>query len=276
MAITVNLAKKNYQEQHTKAVLSRMERMSGHRVEIFRSDQGGEYTSQNLSKQLYEIGVHQEYSDTKMAFQNGLAEVIGEKLVSMVRAMLVRSGVPMEYWSWAVMHATWIHNRVPLRRQQGRTTPIAELTGQRPNLSRARIFGCEGWVAIRYTTKAKLSRRAERAVHLGVSMKKKAWVFMLWDSKKIVESRMHISTIPFKEENGDGIKLRAETFRRAFDLTDDDEIQDEIEDGDGADLVGANQRDEHGVQGGGVDEGGDIVNEDGHGENGGDRGAVHH
>ena len=86
------------------------------RVEVFRANHGGEFTSDNLRQSLYEMGIRQEFSDTKMPFQDGLPEVVGSKLVAMARAMMVRSGVPDEYWSHAVQFSTWIHNRVPLRR----------------------------------------------------------------------------------------------------------------------------------------------------------------
>jgi hypothetical protein len=65
---------------------------------------------------------------------------------------------------------------------------------------------------------------------------------------------------PFKEGNGNGIRLRAEAINREFDLLDDDEMQDVIDDGDGADLVGAEERDDHAAHGGGVDGGVDGAN----------------
>jgi transposase InsO family protein len=87
-AVTVNLNKKSEQEFHTSAILRRLERMSidGNLVVVFRADQGGEFTSENLHKELYAAGVRQEFSDTKMPLQNGLAEVIGGKLMAMARA----------------------------------------------------------------------------------------------------------------------------------------------------------------------------------------------
>jgi hypothetical protein len=77
--ITVNLSSKNQQEQHTLAVLRSFERKSGgkHRVQTLRADLGGEFTSKQLEKQLRNEGIHQEFADTGMEFQNGLAEVLG-------------------------------------------------------------------------------------------------------------------------------------------------------------------------------------------------------
>ena len=58
------------------AILFRFERMTGSE-EIYRADHGGEYTSEAQREKLFMMGIHQEFSDTQTAFQNGLAQVIG-------------------------------------------------------------------------------------------------------------------------------------------------------------------------------------------------------
>ncbi|KMS64522.1 hypothetical protein BVRB_019420, partial [Beta vulgaris subsp. vulgaris] len=176
---------------------------------------------------LYMNGIHQEFSDTRMAFQNGLPEVIGGKLVAMIRAGLVRSGAPEIFWTNAASNATWIHNRVPLDRHQGKTTPFEVLTGHRPNLSRARVWGCEAWVMIRRPKKDKLKPKAERAVYIGVSTSKKAWEFLIWKSRKILESRnafFYESVFPFKEDGqAKDVDKRAAVIEDIFDVDIEDD-----------------------------------------------------
>ena len=255
---TVNVSKKSEQEQHTYPVLLRMERMAGNgeRVEVFRADQGGEFTANRLAAELYTSGIKQEFSDTAMAFQNGLPEVLGGKLVAMTRAALVRSAVPESYWSLTVKYMTWIHNRVPLRRHRGWTTPIEALTGQRSNLSRARVWGCEAWVVIRRKLKEKLSRRAERAVFMGVSLTKKAWVFLLWDSKKIMESRNAVfyeNEFPYQEKIGTDIETRRKSVTRQMDIDNNHQTDDESAFG-----PGRNHDDQHERDTGDNGNGGDL------------------
>ena len=187
--VTQPLKQKSDQALEGLAVVERFEASSGRRLKTLRADQGGEYTSKVFVDALRSKGIKMEYSDTDQPFQNGLAEVIGGKIVSMMRAAFVRSAVPQQYWPENAAYQTWVHNRVSLQRQKGRTTPIEDLTGHQADVSRARVFGCEAWVIIRRQTKMKLQPRAERAVNLGVSHTKKAWIVLLWNSRKIVESR---------------------------------------------------------------------------------------
>ncbi|CEP01473.1 hypothetical protein PBRA_002079 [Plasmodiophora brassicae] len=202
---TVNLANKGDQEQVVMDVLTRLEVMGGTRVDTFRADQGGEFTSTRLAKLLRERGIAQEFSDTDRPHQNGLAETFGGKIVKMMRAARVQSGVPRKYWTENGRHQTWVANRVPLQRHGHRTTPIEELTGEQADLSRAMPFGCEAWVRIRRQKKCKLDARAERAVHMGVCIDKKAYRLLLWHSRKMIESSDVVffpNEFPFKDDSG--------------------------------------------------------------------------
>ena len=86
---------------------------------------------------------------------------------------------------------------------------------------------------IRRNVKAKLSRRAERAVFLDVSPAKKSWVFLLWDSRKVIESRnayMFEDVFAFKENDKDNsnLDLRATIGLAAIDMADDErEVENE-------------------------------------------------
>jgi hypothetical protein len=73
------------------------------------------------------------------------------------------------------------------------------------------VFGCEAYVIIRRKNKEKLDARAERAVHLGVSQTKKAWVLFLWSSRKIIESRnvyFYENVFPFEQGDEDSAHER--------------------------------------------------------------------
>eukprot|EP00474_Spongospora_subterranea_P004427 CRZ04885.1 hypothetical protein [Spongospora subterranea] len=121
-----------------------------------------------------------------------------------------------------------VHNRVSLRRQDGRTTPIECLSQGREiaNLTSYRVWGCEVWVIIRRATKHKLDAKAEREVHLGVSPNKKAWVVHYKDSfpfledevpGRVNEAMVQSQHIIATSENCSGGKITVE------DTDDDDE-----------------------------------------------------
>lgn len=189
LTVIAELARKSDLKKLEHSIMSRFERMSGMEVEKYRKGQGGEYTGTRQNEDFFLWGINHEFSDTQMAFQNGLPEVIGGKIVKMVRAALVQSGDPETHWTNVTVKQTWVHNRVPLQRHKGRTTPFQVLLIKRPNVSRARVWGCEAWVVIHRKTKDKIKSRAERDVNLGVSSCKKAWKFLFFESRKVIESR---------------------------------------------------------------------------------------
>lgn len=250
-------------------VVKRFEVISGKNLDTLRADQGGEYTAKSFVEPLLAAGIKIEYSDTDQAFQNGLAEVLGGKIVAMMRAARVRSGLPKMYWTENAAHQTWIHNRVSLKRQDGKTTPIEELTGERADLSRARVFGCEAWVLIRRRKKEKLEPRAERAVHLGVSQDKKAWKLLLWQSRRIIESR----NVYFFEEHFPFKNVDSETAdqRRIKALNHEAHHEDDAH-GEDREMGDVSADDEQPHQGGDSEQDGDSDDDDGPTDQGGGMG----
>ena len=186
---TVSMRNKSEQPEVGLKVIARLERETSKKLVTFRADRGGEYTAKRFQNELKKMGVKMEYSDTDAPFQNGLAERLGGKIVAMMRAAFTRSQVPRKYWPENAEHQTWIHNRVSMRKHDGKTTPIEVASGVKSDLTRARPFGCEVFCRIRRQHKDKLNSKAERGVHLGVSTQSKAWKVLLWKSRKIIETR---------------------------------------------------------------------------------------
>jgi hypothetical protein len=237
---TVNLARKNDQEKHALRVIARLERLCDHNrppnrrfVVSLRADQGGEYVSDQFKQALADRGLGLELSDTKQAFQNGLAEVTGRRIVEMMRAARMQSGVPKSFWSENARHQTWVLNRISMKRQKGRTTPYEEMTGHPADLSRCVTWGCEGWVLIRRHKKEKLSARAERCVHMGASLSKKAWRVLLWRSRKVIESRNVVffeGEFPFLTDIDSSIRQQDAQERLRIQPTDGAKPADNEED----------------------------------------------
>ena len=226
------------------AVIDRLENIAEKKLKTVRADQGGEFVDGKFKEELTKRGIKLELSDTKMAFQNGLAEVYGRKLFEMMRAARTRSQVPHKYWVENSAHQTWVMNRVSMNRQKG-TTPIQELKGERANLSRAAVWGCEAWVKIRRTTKSNQDPRAERGVHLGVSQTKKAWVILLWNSRKIIESRNVMffeNYFPFRKDKSDDNVHRRNKAEAALNSEDWEERNDDEEDDQGGDSDSENDQ----------------------------------
>ena len=139
VALTTLKAKKD-QTAAAKKVPPRLENLAKQRIDTVRSEQGGEYMSNEFQSYCSEKGYRLEASDTGEAFQNGLAEVTGGKVTKMMRASECHAGAPEKYCSENAGYQTWLINRVPTRKQlKLRTTP--ELTGQKADLAMGRRDG---------------------------------------------------------------------------------------------------------------------------------------
>ena len=66
----------------------------GGRVIRWRADKRGEYMSETFKQYCSETGITQKFAATNTPQQNGVSERVGWTLCSMVRCLLVDSGLP--------------------------------------------------------------------------------------------------------------------------------------------------------------------------------------
>ena len=76
-----------------------MENRTGQRLKILRTDNGGEYTSDEFQNHLKRCGI------PRTPEQNGAAERLNRTLVETTRAMLLDAGLPQSFWAEAVSKA---------------------------------------------------------------------------------------------------------------------------------------------------------------------------
>ena len=101
---------------------------------------------------LKAAGMKQKLTVHDTLQHNGVAECLNHTLLEKVRAMLHESGLPCALWGEAVRHAVWLKNQTPTKALEGRT-PLEAATGQKPDLSRARVWGSHVWVHVEGGTK---------------------------------------------------------------------------------------------------------------------------
>ncbi len=96
-----------------------------------RSDKGGElWGSPDFHKVVEEAGFLLEPTAPDAAFQNGKAECPNRTQGKMVRSLLHSASLGPEYWSFALLHAVYIKNRLPHRATN--QVPLKMYTGKRP------------------------------------------------------------------------------------------------------------------------------------------------
>ena len=85
-----------------------VETSSGQKLKSLCTDNGGEYTSAELTMYLKKEGVRHEFTVRKTPQQNGVAERMNRTLVEAVRSMLSDAKLPKKFWAEALSTALYL------------------------------------------------------------------------------------------------------------------------------------------------------------------------
>lgn len=153
--------------QEYKAWAEKRQHHAGHRLMAIRSDGGGEYWS-GISRQfLAEHGIEGQSTAPYSPNSNGVAERVNRTIMERVRTVLRWSGLTRAVWPQAVHYIVHTINRCPTRALQGKT-PYEAWTGNKPDISHLRPFGCVVYKHVPSKHRVgKLADRAERCVMIG-------------------------------------------------------------------------------------------------------------
>jgi hypothetical protein len=103
---------------------------------VLRTDGGSELSgSHQFQQPVRDAGYVLEQTASDSSFQNGMAERPNRTLGDNMRALLHGVNLGLEYWSWALIHAVYLRNRLPHKTTN--TTPLQAYTGKRPNFKKA-------------------------------------------------------------------------------------------------------------------------------------------
>ena len=163
------------------------------------TDNGGEFTSNELTASLEDSGVSRLYVAPYSSQSNGLAERMIRIITEMGRCMIKASRLPQSLWAEAVSYAVYTRNRLPVRSLDGKT-PYEMYYGFQPPITHLRTFGASCYVPIPMSLRAKRDRFlpiAQRAVFLSMSDQNYGYRILLIDQKQVVCRR----SVHFDETN---------------------------------------------------------------------------
>ncbi len=169
---------------------------TGRDLKHFHTDGGKEYN--RAERALEARGVKVTRTPVHTPRWNAIAERKNRTLMEMARALLLHAGLdPDIFWWFAVEAAVFTHNRVTVVSPHGKTAHEL-FTGQKPNLSRLRVFGCDAFVRRADEHPGKLAARAEKGIFVGYDGKREgAW--RVWVDGEVVVSR----DVTFQEQQFD-------------------------------------------------------------------------
>ena len=109
-------------------------------VSAIRVDNAPEFCSSTFLSVLNNLNVVPELIPSYAASYNGKAERANRTILTMARCMLMDSGLPLQFWTYAVQHAAMVHNRLPLVVLNNRS-PIELWLGGKADWRNIHVFG---------------------------------------------------------------------------------------------------------------------------------------
>ena len=152
----------------------------GTAIQIHRSDNGGEFTSEEFNNYLSEKGVQRQLSVRDTPAQNGVAERTNRTFLERTRAVLTSTGLPDILWEEIWNACVHVYNRIP--HSTTMAVPLMAFTRslQPPNLGYLRILGSVTYShVLKHQRSSKISSAAERLILVGYSDCAKA--YKLWN-----------------------------------------------------------------------------------------------
>src|SRR5258706_3514239 len=165
------------------------ELQSGHVLQEFQSDNGGEYIGSNFKAYLGLCGIHHCTSTAYTPQQNGKAERSIRTILEHALSMLCSANLSDGFWQDAVGTAVHLINWSTCTSLK-RMTPEESWSGSKPDIANLCVFGCPAYVLIpKELCVGKLAHKTRWCIFVGYSSTQKAWRF--WNPVKhsVIESR---------------------------------------------------------------------------------------
>lgn len=165
-----------------------VEKNSSNKIQIFRSDRGGEFMSKDFISYCEGVGIKRHYTAPYSPQQNRVVERRNRTVVAMARSFLKEKKLPSFLWGEAVRHAVYILNRLSTR-SLSKKTPYEAWSGNKPNVEHIKVFGSLAYMKVPSVRTQKLDDRSKVAIYLGREDGTKA--HRLYDplEKKVLVSR---------------------------------------------------------------------------------------
>lgn len=158
---------------------------TGLTIGTLRSDNGGEYMSNEFQEYLQSKGVHHELTVPYSPQQNGVSERMNRTLMESARSMMAHAGLPPTYWAEAINTAVYIRNHVPTTALKNGKTPYEQWYERKPNVSHFKVFGCLVYSHVPNIQRQKLDKKAQKLRFVGYSTQSKGYCLFDEESSTI-------------------------------------------------------------------------------------------
>ena len=174
--------------QHAVASIAWYETQSGSKVKRVVSDNGGEFDNKLFKAYCAQKGIVHHRVPVDTPELNGVAERAVRTVKEGGRMLLLHAGLDKKYWRSAVSHYVYLHNRVAVSADTGRT-PVEALTGRKASLRHVPVFGCDVWVWKPKEQRTTFDAKGEPAVYMGHNEEMACSIVLLLRNGQMVRSK---------------------------------------------------------------------------------------
>jgi hypothetical protein len=166
---------------------AKVERETGKKLKVLRTDNGGEFTSVQFGDYCAGEGIQRHFSVPGTPQQNGVVEQQNQMAMGTARSILRARNMPEHFWGEAVHTAVFLLNRAPTSALDG-MTPFESWHAKKPPVHFLKVFGCVAYVKKVRPHLSKLDDRGVKVVFIGYQDGSKVYCF--YDP---IANRVHVS-----------------------------------------------------------------------------------
>ncbi|KAK1695084.1 hypothetical protein QYE76_011781, partial [Lolium multiflorum] len=170
-------------------------------IKAIRTDNGTEFKNYTMQEFVDDEGIKHEFSAPYTPQQNGVVERKNRTIIEMARTMLSEFNSPHNFWGEAISTAVHYSNRLFLRPLHNKT-PYELLTGNKPNVTYIRVFGCKCLVKNNKGKLGKFEIRTIEGIFVGYAENSHAYRYYNRSTGAIEVS----CDVVFLEDNGSQVE----------------------------------------------------------------------
>ena len=144
------------------------------KINIFRSDNGREFTSNEFKDLRKDLGIKRELTTPYNPQQNGVAERKNRIIMEAAREMIHDQDLPMHLWVEAARTTVYVQNCTPHRVPENKT-PEEVFSKKKLKFNHLRIFRCLVYIHIPKEKKTNLDPSGKKGIFVGYSESLKAY-----------------------------------------------------------------------------------------------------
>jgi transposase InsO family protein len=174
---------------------AQVENLTGRKIKVLRSDNGGEYTSKEFNSFCIEAGIKRDFTVPYNPQKNGVAERKNRTIIEATKAMIHDQSLPMTLWVEACMPAVYVQNH-SLHQIPKNIIPEEAFTKVKPEIEHFKIFGCPVYLHVPKEKRSKLEPSGRKGTFVRYSESSKSYRIYIPSQRQIEVSR----DVTFEEE----------------------------------------------------------------------------